>query len=145
MITSFSGRYRFLSNFWPCTISILGFEYPSVEHAYMAMKTTDPAKREEIRLADSPGKAKRLGRKVVLREGWEEQKFAVMKKLVIRKFHSNPILTKDLVDIGDQMLIEGNTWGDKIWGCVYENGEWVGQNNLGKILMEVREELRSMV
>ena len=43
-----------------------------------------------------------------------------------------------MIETGDEYLEEGNTWGDRIWGTV--NGK--GQNNLGKILMRVREELR---
>jgi predicted NAD-dependent protein-ADP-ribosyltransferase YbiA (DUF1768 family) len=43
-----------------------------------------------------------------------------------------------LIDTGDQELIEGNWWGDVIWGVC--NGK--GENHLGKILMEVRKELK---
>lgn len=39
----------------------------------------------------------------------------------------------------DRMLIEGNDWGDTFWGMV--DGE--GENNLGKILMRVREEIKT--
>ncbi len=37
------------------------------------------------------------------------------------------------------MLIEGNTWRDTFWG-IYEGK---GENNLGKLLMKIREELRN--
>ena len=50
----------------------------------------------------------------------------------------NETLKTNLLKTGDAMLIEGNTWGDRIWGQV--NG--VGENNLGKILMRIREELK---
>ena len=53
-------------------------------------------------------------------------------------FSQNEDLKEKLLDTGNEHLEEGNTWGDKIWGTV--NGK--GQNNLGKILMMVREELR---
>ena len=62
-----------------------------------------------------------------------------MKKILYSKFAQNPYLAYGLLATGNEELIEGNTWGDKIWGQV--NGE--GQNLLGKILMEVREEIRN--
>ena len=61
-----------------------------------------------------------------------------MREIVFEKFKQNPHLTKKLLDTGDVYLEEGNNWGDRIWGTV--NG--VGRNELGKILMEVRKELK---
>ena len=45
-----------------------------------------------------------------------------------------------LLDTGDQELVEYNTWGDTYWGVCTRIRQ--GQNWLGKILMEVREELQ---
>lgn len=50
MINSFMGKYRFLSNFWPCKVIFNGLEYPSTEHAYQAAKTLNPEERYEISL-----------------------------------------------------------------------------------------------
>jgi N-glycosidase YbiA len=136
-IDRFSGEYRFLSNFWPCEIKYEGKTYPSTEHAYQAAKTLDIKERNKIRDAKTPGDAKRLGRKITLRSDWESVKLQVMENLVRQKFFDNPKLGKKLIDTGEQELIEGNTWGDKVWGQV--NG--VGQNHLGKILMKVRQSL----
>jgi len=77
-ILEFEGTYRFLSNFWPVKVELDGLEYPSVEHAFQAAKTLDAREREKIRLAKSPADAKKLGRAVTLREGWEEMKIKVM-------------------------------------------------------------------
>lgn len=63
----------------------------------------------------------------------------VMRDLLQQKF-SNGILREQLLATGDQELIEGNTWGDTFWGVC--NGE--GQNVLGKMLMNIREELRNV-
>ena len=39
-------------------------------------------------------------------------------------------------------LIEGNTWGDTFFGMIKDSqGKWTGENNLGKILMQIRDEL----
>ena len=59
-------------------------------------------------------------------------------KEVSGKFAQNPDLLQKLLDTGDAHLEETNTWKDTFWGVC--KGE--GQNNLGKILMSVREELR---
>lgn len=138
-ITRFSGDHAFLSNFYPATVTWLGVEfYPTVEHAYQAAKTEDPQGREMIRQATTPGIAKRLGRKVPMRRDWDEIKLNVMLNLVHQKFYDHDDLRRMLLDTGDQMLIEGNTWGDTFWG-VYKG---FGYNHLGHILMQVRDLVR---
>lgn len=41
-IDSFRGNFRWLSNFWPCSVVLDGVVYPSVENAYQAVKRTIP-------------------------------------------------------------------------------------------------------
>ena len=135
-IQRFSGAYRFLSNFYDSEIEVNEKIYPTVEHAYQAHKTLNGKQRELIRLANSPGQAKRLGQKVELRSDWEVVKLSIMKELLTRKFQI-PRLRELLLETRDYELIEGNTWGDTYWGVC--NGE--GQNWLGKLLMEVRNEI----
>lgn len=134
MINSFTGEYSFLSNFYPSPILYDGYEYPTVEHAYQAAKTHDPATRKQIRDAETPAKAKRLGKSVALRKDWEQVKVNVMSELVLQKFARHIELGDKLCDTGTEHLEEGNTWGDRFWGTV--DGE--GKNMLGKILMKVR-------
>ena len=50
---------------------------------------------------------------------------------------SIPELRTKLADTEDEELIEGNTWNDTYWGVC----RGVGENHLGKLLMEVREML----
>lgn len=132
-INSFHGEYRFLSNFWPVDVTLDGVTYPSVEHAYVAAKTLDVAIRGEILMIELPGDVKRLGRKIKLRSDWEAVKLSIMTDLVRQKF-ARPDLRKLLAMTGKATLIEGNTWGDTFWGVC----KGVGENHLGKILMEVR-------
>lgn len=48
-----------------------------------------------------------------------------------------------LLATGGQELIEGNRWHDTFWGrCVCERCKGTGQNWLGRLIMQVREELR---
>lgn len=150
MIDKFQGRWHFLSNFYPCEIEHQGIKYPSVEHYYVAMKFDDEQLidgkyytpgdlRELISKIKDPGQVKRFGRKVKLRKDWDNQKLKVMNWGVREKF-KNDRLSELLLSTGDEELIEGNFWNDTYWGVC--NGK--GQNHLGKILMEVRNELRGI-
>ena len=142
MITSFQGTFAFLSNFFPIPVMLDGRTYPTVEHGFQAAKTEREEEREAIRWASTPGRAKRLGRKVALRPDWDAIKVDVMLDLLRQKF-SDPVLHQRLLATGDAPLIEGNTWGDCFWGCVLEKGKWVGENTLGRLLMQVRGELKA--
>ncbi len=139
-IRGFFGEYRWLSNFWPAPVKMYGLEYPTVEHAYQAAKTLDEEEREFIRLQSTPGKAKRAGKTITVREDWETFKVGAMKILLERKF-SIPHLKEKLLATGDALLVEENDWGDTFWGeC-----RGTGQNILGKLLMEIRESLKNEV
>ncbi len=141
LINSFKGEYFFLSNFFYSPFAFDGEIYSTVEHAFQAAKTFDTEQRQGIRLAASPAQAKQMGRAVQLRPDWEQVKFDIMLALLRLKF-SQADLRQKLLDTGDSELIEGNTWGDKVWGCVLYKGQWVGQNHLGKLLMQVRADIR---
>lgn len=137
MINSFSGPYRFLSNFYPAVVLLDGVPYPTVEHAFQAAKTADTGDRAIIRSLPTPLEAKAFGKRVLLREDWETVKIEVMTDLVRQKFHQVELREK-LLATGDQTLVEGNRWGDMYWGVC--RGQ--GMNWLGRILMKVREEIR---
>ena len=135
-IEEFIGPWRFLSNFWSCYILFDGLEYPSVENAYQAAKCAKGADRLRFQNIKA-SEAKKLGRVIAIREGWDGMKLDIMHRLVLQKFRE-PSLKDKLIATGDVVLQEGNWWGDTFWGTV--NG--VGQNHLGKILMSVREEVK---
>jgi len=143
-ITSFAGEHSFLSNFYPCAITLDSEDYPTVEHAFQAAKTDDPDQRRSIREDESPVSAKHRGKRVTLRPGWDHLRFGIMEIFVRQKFTRHSELREKLLLTGDADLIEGNTWRDMTWGAVWnkDKGRWVGQNHLGKILMSVRDELR---
>jgi len=132
--------YDFLSNFYYSSVSYDGKLYPTVEHAYQAAKTTDENVREIIRKANSPGIAKKLGQSINVRNDWSTTKIVVMKNLIRDKF-SSPFLMGRLLQTGDAKLVLNNKWNDKFWGVC----RGVGENWLGKILMEVRDELRKQL
>lgn len=141
VISSFSGEYRFLSNFYPCTILYDGLVYRSTEHAFQAAKTLSKAERADIRAASTPGKAKRLGRRLKLRPGWDRIKDGIMFDLLRQKFENVELMIK-LVDTEDAQLVEGNYWHDNYWGvCFCGECDNSGDNMLGKLLMKVRDEV----
>lgn len=143
-ITAFNGAFHVFSNFYPALVRFDGVEYPSVEHAYQAAKTLSTTEREAIRKATKPGTAKALGRVVTLRNDWDEIKLQVMTDLVRQKFKNSHRYRLMLLATANAELIEGNYWRDEFWGATWLPDElkWRGQNHLGKILMQVREELK---
>lgn len=140
-IRHFDGEHRFLSNFYPCRVKYAGVIWPTVEHAFQAAKTQDPIERLEILNAPSPGEAKKLGRAVALRPDWDALKVPLMKILLASKFTLTERLGVQLIGTGDVQLIEGNTWHDNFWGDCYcrSCADKIGHNNLGKLLMRLRE------
>jgi len=70
-----------------------------------------------------------------------------MARLVRLKFE-DPGLRKLLLDTMDEEIVEVNHWHDTFWGVCrgcHHGCDGVGRNELGRILMEVREELRGSV
>lgn len=130
----FKNNYYFLSNMYPCeiTIDIDGTQYAfsCVESAYQAHKC--PSRSSEF-IGLNGYEAKRLGKKVELRNDWNDIKVALMKDLVKKKFSNFELLEK-LKEIEGE-IVETNNWGDTFWGKCYGKG----QNVLGKILMEIRD------
>ena len=135
-VQEFQGDYRFLSNFWPADVMYQGVLYRSAENAYQAAKCADPADRVRF-MGVAPAEAKRMGKTVRLRPGWDAVKDGIMKEIVLDKFTRNPDLRRKLVATGGMALREGNAWGDRYWGVDLSTGE--GENRLGRILMDVRE------
>lgn len=130
-----------LSNFERVVgLELDGVEYQTAEHLFQALKTDDLAWRERIRTATSPVTAKRLGRKVPLRDYWDEIKLTVMKTVLRRKFRLDPFRSRLLTWEGP--IVERTTWHDRYWGvCVCPKHMGEGENHLGQLLEEVRAEL----
>ncbi len=136
-IRGFFDAYRFLSNFWPCAVTYGGLDFPSVENAYQAAKCAVPADMASF-VDLSAGDAKKRGAEVALRQDWDAIRLSVMRDLLVQKF-ADPVLRQQLIDTGDVALVEDNTWDDRFWGVCGGQGE----NNLGKLLMSVRAEIRA--
>lgn len=143
-IKGFFGDYRFLSNFHLCDIPVQEADgsvlvYPSTEHAYMAQKTKSMKVKQIFAMPSmTPAQARELGQEIKIRRNWDTFKWAEMFKVNLIKYKTNPELGEMLLATGDRVLEETNWWGDTYWGVC----DGVGENNLGKILMMVRSNLR---
>lgn len=130
-ITKFTGQYEFLSNFYPCFAND-----KTVEHYFQAAKTAIGEEQAAILKSATPGEAKKLGRQCSLIRNWDQIKDSIMMNLLRRKFQDLELARKLMYTYPNE-LIEGNTWGDTYWGVSHGKGE----NKLGKMLMQIRDEM----
>ena len=143
-VWGFFDEYRYLSNFHMHPIKMPDMiTYPSTEHAYQAAKTRDFEVRRLIAQLPTPGQAQRFGQQVELRDDWGEIKLDIMGIANVLKFANKELMTK-LQSASPKILVEANWWGDRFWGMSWlveqpKLGVLIGQNILGQILMEIRD------
>ena len=157
------GEYRFMSNMFVAPYEIDGMTFPTVEHYFQwskammfegkdseqAAKMMKPPRNKEFTEAKS---VKALGRKVkeFSAARWDDVKIPIMEKALRAKF-VNPKhgLLEKLVATGDRPIGEANP-RDKYWGIgtsadtadAKNPAKWKGQNQLGKLLMKLRDEFK---
>lgn len=141
-----SGEFAFLSNFYAAPIVIDGETWPTTEAFFQASKYSDPKWRSKIQHATTPAKAKALGR---AREGFVGSdlwvgcpgrpglRVEVMATALRAKFTQNEGLHVALLSTGARRLVEDT--GDSYWGCGRDGR---GQNRLGELLMQLRDDFR---
>lgn len=165
--------YAFLSNFYVGAQPLMfrGLPFLSGEHLFQAFKARNAADRETIRMSPTPAEAKANGRHMLrMRPDWERVKYDAMRLVLTVKFQRLREEGPLLLATGDALLIEGTTWGDRVWGVdlkagrkrVAEEGagglgldgpwepgepwqESPGRNWLGVLLMARRAELYAEV
>jgi ribA/ribD-fused uncharacterized protein len=117
-----------------------GFEWPSVEHYYQAMKYGDAQYREQIRQAPHPSDAAKLGKskKNEKRKDWDKVKVTVMTRGMYIKCRTHEEVAQMLLDSGDVEIAEVSQY-DYFWGS---GRDLRGNNNFGKMLMGIRDKLR---
>jgi ribA/ribD-fused uncharacterized protein len=143
------------SQWTPCTFEVDGVTYNCAEQFMMAEKARvfkDEEARELILKETSPKKQKAIGRKVKNYDNdvWEKERYEVVKKGNFHKFTQNEEMKKALLDTADKTIAEASPF-DRIWGIglgkthkdAYDMTKWRGRNLLGKILMDIRDELKS--
>ena len=155
------GEFRFMSNMFVAPFKVDDAEFPTVEHYFQwskAMLFDDKESADKMMKKTRGGEfvaaksAKALGRKVkgFSDAKWDEVKIPIMEKAVRAKF-VNPEhgLMEKLLATGDAIIGEANP-RDKYWGIgtsadttdAKNPAKWKGQNQLGKILMKLRDEFK---
>jgi ribA/ribD-fused uncharacterized protein len=115
-------------------------DYKSVEHYYQSKKYENTEWEDYIRSQNKAFEAAREGRRkdLPLREDWEDVKLLVMRRALIAKFKRIDNLRNLLLSTGNIELVEYSK-KDYFWG---RNEDGAGYNMLGKLLMELREEIK---
>lgn len=140
-------EHRFLSNFYADGPPLMlgGRDYATAEHLFQAFKARTRKQHDIIRFAESPHDTKYLGRTTRLRSDWDAVKFDVMRVALRMKFSVDSHEARLLLHTEHRLLVEGNTWGDDVWGVVRGfdavNAKTPGRNWLGTLLMARRAEL----
>lgn len=118
-------------------------QWPTTEHYFQAQKFVGTPYEEAIRRLSFPREAFDFSRKPEVsywrRSDWEQVKDDIMHKALLAKFTQHEWLQRLLLDTEDRELVE-HTRNDSYWG---DGGDGSGKNHLGKLLMKVRQTLRS--
>lgn len=144
VINQFRGKYYFLSNFYISPFLVDNIEYQTAEHFFQSHKTLHKDEFNWILESRTPSIAKSRGRKVTLRDDWENMKNRIMLEGLYYKFSQNLVLKQSLLDTNNYHLIEGNYWHDNYWGDCYcvKCNNIKGKNKLGILLMNLRTNFR---
>lgn len=142
MIGSFRGEYNFLSNMHDCQINHLGHMFNSVEHAYMFSK--NPLDKDWLNkcLTLSASEIKKQSKSIKLRDDWNDVRLPIMFGLLKQKFSKEPFRSR-LINTGNENIVEGNSWGDIFWGVDIKKTPNIGENWMGRLLMDIRNKIRN--
>jgi N-glycosidase YbiA len=132
-----------LSNFSAFNLQWRGRIFPTSEHAYHWAKffPNDTAMAFAVACAPSAHEAFRLAEslKVHRRRDWDAIKVDCMLEILRAKADQHEYVRRKLLATGERELVE-NSWRDDFWGWGPNRD---GQNMLGKLWMQVRDELRA--
>ena len=133
-------------------VTYKGTQYKTCEALFQALRFTNyPEIQKDILECKSPMAAKMIARKnrALLNRGvkWDEDPsdIPLMKECLKLKLEQHPELKDKLIATGDRTIIEDCTTHDResarFWGAVKKDGEWVGDNEFGKLWMQIRTEI----
>ena len=130
------------SNFSSFSVRWRGKLWPTSEHAYQAAHffKTAPKLAEKIHKAKSAHDAFKIAKANAHKApaDWEEKKVAIMEDIVRHKLKQHPYVLRKLVQTGKRKLAEDSP-KDDCWGWGKNRD---GRNELGKIWMKLRGELK---
>lgn len=145
-------KYGEFSNWFERPFIIDDFKYFCVEQYMMAQKAKlfhDAENYTKILRANTAKGCKWLGKQVTPfdSDSWDAVKYGIVKNGNRAKYEQNHELKELLLSTGNSILAEASP-KDKVWGIGLDAKNaaktnpsgWPGENLLGKILMELREE-----
>jgi ribA/ribD-fused uncharacterized protein len=140
--------YGWLGNMSPHPVQFEGQEWRTAEALFQALRFQDPEIKEEIRSQKSPMAAKFVAKKYKSQmqvEPISDQDLENMMMCVRLKLKSNPQLIDELKSTGDLLIYEdvsSRMRGNNLfWGASFQEGELIGENQLGKIWMRIRSSI----
>jgi ribA/ribD-fused uncharacterized protein len=100
-----------------------------------------PNIQNEIRTSISAHEAYKIASRFISlrRPDWDEVKVDIMRSILKSKVLQHEYVRRKLLDTGNRKLVE-NSWRDDFWGWGPNKD---GQNHLGKLWMEIRDELNN--
>lgn len=136
-------EYYVFDNFSSFQVEYKGKVYPTSEHAYQSSKfvNSDSELAERIKNSKSAHEAFKLAEanKDKKERNWDEIKLKIMKEILICKVTQHEYVMKKLLQSEDRVIVE-DSWRDSYWGWGEDRK---GENMLGKLWMEVRNEIRN--
>lgn len=140
--------YGWLGNMSPFPLTFGGKEWRTSEALFQSLRFKDEAIQELIRAEKSPMGAKfvmKANKEHITTEPHSKKDVMNMKMCLKLKLQQHPQLIQELIDTGDKVIIEdvtarGDKGGNLFWGAMLVDDEWVGENTLGKLWMELRKE-----
>jgi N-glycosidase YbiA len=138
-ILFYEQEFYVFSNFSSFKLEWKGVVWMTSEHAYHSEKFKDENILEQLKNTRSAHDALKLAHasKSKRRKDWGDVKLGIMKEILMAKVEQHPYVKKKLLESCDKELIE-NSWRDSYWGWGPDKN---GENYLGKLWMEVREEV----
>ncbi len=140
--------YGWLGNMSPHAIEIGDHYFLTSEALFQCLRFDDPEIIEEICSQTSPMAAKMKAKKhksEMVVEPMSEEDMDNMRLCLRLKLKQNPELLEQLLETGDEPIIEDcskrRSRSGLFWGMAFKDGEWVGENVLGKLWMELRSQL----
>ena len=132
-----------LDNFAPFGLTMDNEYFQTSEHAFQYLKFVDTNKEvaESIKKSFSPNDARSIAHenKASRLANWPDIKYEKMEEVLKLKVEQNPIVKECLLNTKDYLIAECCIDEDTDWGVDNNNQ---GENNLGKIWMKIRDELR---
>ena len=148
----FQGAGDELSNFYPCAMVWQDKNMHCSEMAYGCELSTFHARddiKNDIMRTSEAFEVKTLMKRIHKNDKWGDECDVKMKKIIKAKADQVPKVKDKLMRTGDKILAEAVV-SDTYWSCglskeaaaYTEPANWPGQNKLGKLWMEVREEYK---